>query len=134
MAAKQKFTVLLLLFSSLTFALEGFNQLPQELLQGFSSGNAKIISQYFNQTVELSLADYEEIYGKGQAEIILQDFFKKNAPSSFTVIHKGGQEASRYAIGNLQTVSGLYRVTLLLKTSEGRTYIHQLRIEKNAVD
>lgn len=109
------------------------NEIPPNIKKGFSTGDASLISSYFNNTIELNIGGKEEIYSKTQAEIILKDFFKNHKPSSFETIHKGGQGASFYSIGSLKTESGNYRVTLLIKTSNNNTYIHQLRIEKDGV-
>lgn len=125
---------LLALFLLLLTPATGFGEeLPKNIQTGFATGNASAISAYFNNTVELSINGKEDIYSSTQAEIILKDFFKNHIPTSFETIHKGGQGASVYAIGSLITKSGKYRVTLLIKTTDNKTYIHQLRIEKDGV-
>lgn len=108
-------------------------ELPGSISSGFKSGNASLISGYFKGSIELSINGKEDIYSSTQAEIILKDFFKNNAPKSFEVIHQGGQGESKYAIGTLGTTSGTFRITLLIKTDNNKPYIHQLRIEKDGV-
>lgn len=107
--------------------------IPQEVIAGFSQGKAELISKYFINNVELTIDNKENIYSNTQAEIILRDFFKKNVPQSFSILHEGGKNESKYAIGNLKTAQGTFRITILLKQENGKTYIHQLRIEKDAV-
>jgi len=106
---------------------------PQDIAAGFNQGKAELISKYFKGSVELTIDSKENVYSSTQAEIILKDFFNKNTPQSFTVLHEGGKDDSKYIIGTLKTIQGSFRITILLKTSETRPYIHQLRIEKNAV-
>jgi hypothetical protein len=107
--------------------------IPQSIVTGFNTGNATLIAEFFQNTVELSINGTENIYSSTQAEIILKDFFRKNNPTSFVVIHKGGQGESQYAIGSLETSAGKFRVTILIKTDNNKAFIHQLRIEKDGV-
>jgi len=104
-------------------------EIPGEIINAFKSGNAVQLAKYFNQTIELTLFDKEEIYSKTQAEIILRDFFTSNPPTQFQIIHQGGKETSRYAIGSLVSGTNKYRITFLLKTVNTEVFIHQLRIE-----
>ncbi|MFO7658081.1 MAG: DUF4783 domain-containing protein [Bacteroidales bacterium] len=104
--------------------------IPDGIILAIKKGNASDLAKYINVNVELTINGNEEIYSKEQAELILKDFFTKNPVNSFSIIHKGGKEDSRYAIGNLSTLKGEYRVTLLVKIKESQPYIHQLRIEK----
>lgn len=106
---------------------------PDEIIRGFSEGKAEIVSKYFRNTVELIIDNNENIYSNTQAQIILKDFFKKNQTESFSILHQGGKGESKYAIGNLITNQGKYRITILLKLSNNNIYIHQLRIEKDGV-
>jgi len=108
-------------------------ELPGNITTGFKNGDASLISGFFKNTVELSINGKEDIYSSTQAEIILKDFFNLHTPNGFEVIHQGGQGASKYAIGSLKTDSGTYRVTLLIKATDSKSYIHQLRIEKDGV-
>jgi hypothetical protein len=106
---------------------------PQDVITGFSQGKAEMISKYFVSNVELTVDNKENIYSSTQADIILKDFFKKNTAQSFSIIHEGGKAESKYVIGSLKTSQGNYRITILLKQENNKTYIQQLRIEKDAV-
>ena len=124
---KQKMLVISIL---LLGTMHGFStEIPGEIISAFKSGNAAQLAKYFNQTIELTLFDKEEIYSRTQAEIILRDFFSDNPPSQFQIIHQGGKETSRYAIGSLVSGTNKYRITFLLKTVNAQVFIHQLRIE-----
>jgi hypothetical protein len=104
--------------------------IPGGIVKAIRSGNATDLAGFFNINVELTLDKGEEIYSRDQAELILKDFFAKHVPNSFEILHKGGKEGSRYAIGNLSTISGNFRVTILVKLKDSQPYIHQLRIEE----
>jgi hypothetical protein len=104
--------------------------IPDGIIQAIKEGNAANLAKYFNVNVELTVNKGEEIYSKDQAELILKDFFSKHVPNSFNILHKGGKEGSRYAIGNLSTTNGIFRVTILIKLKDSQPYVHQLRIEE----
>jgi hypothetical protein len=104
-------------------------QIPGEIIGSIKTGNAKILSGYFNQNVELVVLANDNVYSKAQAQQIVTDFFSNNTPESFTILHDGGKE-SKYVIGTLKTKNGSFRVYFLLKQNDGKDYIHQLRIEK----
>ncbi len=105
-------------------------QIPDQILNSLKNGNSKTLAEYFNQNVELVVLENDNVYSKAQAQQIVSKFFSTNTPESFSIIHQGGKEGARYVIGNLKTNNGSFRVYFLLKTSNGKNYIHQLRIEK----
>jgi hypothetical protein len=95
------------------------------------SGKAKEIATYFNANVELTIKTQTSVYSKAQAELILKDFFEKNPPKSFAILHKGSSnEGTRYAIGNLTTSSNTFRTTFFVKQISGKYYIQELRFEE----
>lgn len=106
------------------------SQIPDEIILSLKSGNARVLSDYFNQNVELVVLENDNVYSKAQAEQIVNNFFASYKPEGFTVIHNGGKEGAKYVIGNLTTNKGKFRVYFLLKQNQGKDYIHQLRIEK----
>jgi hypothetical protein len=126
-----KFYIAILFFSTLLFGTLHVNgQIPDDIILGLKSGNAKVLSEYFNENVELAVLDNDNVYSKSQAQQIVGNFFKTFTPESFTLIHQGGKEEAKYVIGQLKTNNGVFRVSFLLKQKDGKGYIHQLRIEK----
>ena len=95
-------------------------------------GSAEEISRYFNTNVDLTIGNQEEVYSRVQAEQILKDFFVKNTPRSFTLIHQGlSKEGAKYAIGNLTTQQGNnYRIYFFIKQTGRNEFIQELRFEK----
>ncbi len=100
-----------------------------DIANSLRSGDAKSISHFFGNTIDLTIIDQEEVYSKVQAEQILRDFFTKNTPRSFTLIHKGeSKEGARYAIGSMVTAQGVtYRTYFYLKQQGGISVIQELR-------
>ncbi len=105
------------------------NNIPNEIINAFKNGNSKELSKYFNSNIEMTILDNEGIYSKLQAEQIIADFFTKNPPKNFQVIHQGGKEGSRYAICEYYGLEKKFRVTIYLKEIESNSLIHQLRIQ-----
>lgn len=105
-------------------------QVPDEIIASLKLGNARALSEYFNQNVELVVPENDNVYSKAQAQLIVSNFFSSHSPQNFSVIHQGGKEGAQYVIGNLGTQKGTFRVYFLLKKSDGKDFIHQLRIEK----
>ena len=75
------------------------------------------------------LPDREDFYSKIVAETILKDFFNRYRSREFEIRHQGARKDARYAIANLDTDKGRFRVYFLLKTVNGNQLIHQIRIE-----
>jgi len=122
------FPFLLLSFLFLT----SFSQepIPEKLIVSIQSGDAKTLSGFFNDNIELVVLENDNVYSKAQAQQIVSKFFTDHKPKKFSIIHQGGKDGSKYVIGNLTTKKGSFRVYFLLKVDQGNSFIHQLRIEK----
>ena len=119
--------IFFLVFTGSVFAQ---NQgIPEQIPLAIRTGDAKMLAAHFNEVIELVILSKEDMYSKEQAEKIIRDFFTKNQPTQFTIKHQGGKSKSRYAIGQLTTRSGNYRVYFLLKGNDNKALIHQLRFE-----
>jgi hypothetical protein len=103
--------------------------IPGGISIAIKAGNAAELSKYMNSTIELLLLDKEDFYKKNVAEAILSDFFKEYQTKDFTIRHQGAKNDAQYAIGNLKTDKGDFRVYFLLKKVNQELLIHQIRIE-----
>lgn len=119
-----------LIFGLLTLTVAVHAQIPDEIVVSIQNGDDVKLASYFNENVELVVQTHDDVYSKAQAQQIVAEFFKANKPKQFSIIHQGGKEGARYAIGSLTTNTGVFRVYFLLKTRDNNSYIHQLRIEK----
>ncbi|WP_372774862.1 DUF4783 domain-containing protein [Mangrovibacterium sp.] len=118
---------------TLAFVLSGLlgvAQISDELVTSLKTGNASVLSSYFNQNIELFVLDQDDVYSRAQAQQIVSNFFDQNKASDFSIIHQSGKADTKYAIGKLTTNKGVYRVSFLVKNDSGKPVIHQLRIEK----
>lgn len=125
-----KFRIFILLFGLCVLSSKSYAQIPDDIVLSIQNGNVETLSTYFNQNVELVVESHDDVFSKSQAKQIVAEFFKANKPKQFSIIHQGGKEGARYAIGSLVTNTGTFRVYFLLKNKESNSYIHQLRIEK----
>lgn len=105
------------------------SDVPSEIVSALNQGDATKISEYLNSNVELVIGNKNDVFSKQQASGIIADFFKTNRVSSFKVLHKGNKEAASFAIGELKTSTGMYRVYVLTRKNENQAVIQQLRIE-----
>ncbi len=118
---------------SFLFVLGSLIDLPNldSITTALSQGNVEVLATYFDESVEISVADEEDVYDKAEAKTILTDFFAANKPSKFDQVHKGtskGQD-SVYCIGNLNTSTKSYRVYVFLRVDGGKQFIQELRFD-----
>jgi hypothetical protein len=123
--------VILIAVSSLTAHAQDQAKIPDGISIAIKAGNAAELSKYMNSTIELLLLDKEDFYKKNVAETILKDFFAEYQAVDFTIRHQGAKNDAQYAIGNLKTEKGDFRVYFLLKKIDQELLIHQIRIESD---
>ncbi len=121
--------LILIAFSCLAAKAQEQTNIPGGISIAIKAGNASELSKYMNSTIELLLLDKEDFYKKNVAETILKDFFSEYQTKEFTIRHQGAKSDAQYAIGNLKTEKGDFRVYLLLKKVDQELLIHQIRIE-----
>ncbi len=104
----------------------------QSVAKAIQSGNARALAAYFDQSVDVTILNKEGSYSKAQAEGVIKDFFAKNRPSGFQIIHKGESGGNaKYAIGKLTTPNGTFRTYIYVKERGDGLLIQQLRFESD---
>ncbi len=119
-------------FILLLLNLSVFADVYDEILNAIRAGDARQIATWFNSSIDLTLVSQEDVYSKAQAELLVKDFFSKNPPKSFAIVHKGSsKEGTLFAVGNLTAANGkTFRVSFVLKSVQGKHLIQELRFEK----
>jgi hypothetical protein len=123
------FPVTVFLLISFHISAQEQIKIPGGIAIAFKAGNAAELSKYMNSTVELLLIDKEDFYKKNVAEAILKDFFNSYPTKDFIIRFQGAKNDLQYAIGNLKTERGDFRVYFLLKKVGQELLIQQIRIE-----
>jgi Domain of unknown function (DUF4783) len=129
MGIRSQLSVAVLMLSLISVQAQDQTKIPEGISLALKTGNASELSKYINSTVELLLLDKEDFYKKNVAETILKDFFAEYKTKDFVIRHQGGINDAQYAIGNLKTEKGDFRVYFLLKKVDQELLIHQIRIE-----
>lgn len=129
MKNKSLLTVFGFMLMAFTPPVQDQSKIPAGISSAFRAGNSAELSKYMNSTVEILLLDKEDFYKKNVAETILKDFFTAHPSKDFIIRHQGARNDAQYAIGNLTTEKGEFRVYILLKKVDQELLIHIIRIE-----
>ncbi len=122
------FTAIAIFISSALFSATA---IPPKIFDAMKVGNSTELAKYFNNSVEIVILTSESVYSRQQAEQVVKNFFAKNSPKNFTLLHQGGKSEAQYAIGSLEVADNKkFRVYFLVKEQSGNPLIHQLRIEE----
>lgn len=113
----------------LVFFLSSFISID-DVVSAIKAGNASQISKFFDNTIEITLADKSNTYSKSQGELVLNDFFNSNAVNGFEIVHRGENVGAQFIIGNLATKNGNYRTTIFMKQKGDKQLLQELRFEK----
>ena len=105
---------------------------PDDLVRAIGNGDAPAMSAWFHQSLDMAIMKEEYETSKYQAARILENFFKKHQPTSFSISFEGSKEESKYAIGTLTTTNGNFRVNMFFLNKEGQRLIYYLSIEKES--
>ncbi|MDZ4793564.1 MAG: DUF4783 domain-containing protein [Bacteroidota bacterium] len=114
-----------LLFSSFIAAQKGID----EVIGALRSGNSAQLSEFFDQSVEITLPDKSDNYSKAQAQLIVKDFFGNNGVKGFELKHKGDSPSGHFCIGTLQTNAGNFRTNVFMKVKNGKEVVKEIRFQ-----
>ncbi len=122
------FLVCFVLLASSSFSE---NDICEDIGNAIRAGDSKQLASYFGNTIDLTIMNREDTYSKTQAELIVRDFFSKNPPKTFSILHKGSsKEETLYGIGSLTTTKGaVFRTSYLARQSGKKYLIQELRFE-----
>ena len=106
------------------------NMVP--VTKALSEGDASTLANYHDESVDITILDKQSVQNKTQATGALRDFFGKNKPRTFNIVHQGSSKGadSHYTIGDLAANSGNFRVYLYYKSAGDKPIIQEIRIEK----
>jgi len=113
-------------------ALPGWSQAVfTPMKDAVRAGNAKELARYFNTAIDLNLEGEVNTYSKAQAEFVLRDFFKKHAPTDFTIVHTGSSKGGlQFAIGKYTSGAESYNVLMRIREVDKVFLIHEMSFNK----
>lgn len=95
------------------------------------AGSAKDLVRFLNSSVDINLEGDVNTYSKAQAEFVLRDFFKKHAPSDFSIVHTGASKGGlQFAIGKYQSGALSYNVLMRVREVGKESLIHEISFVK----
>ena len=123
---KKFFFIAVLFFSALSMKAQDSNA----ILTALQSGNADKVSTYFDKMLDLKFPDKDEIksIGKNQAGIALKSFFDNNNIKGFELSSQREMGGTMYIAGKLTNGSDGYKLSMMMRTKEGRPQIITVRI------
>jgi Domain of unknown function (DUF4783) len=122
--------VLIALLMTLLLTQPGVAGPPAELPDGIRvsllTGQAHGLATHFDKTIELVI-DSEAInfttVRAGQAELILNTFFKKHPPLKFQYLYLGQSSRLKYGTGTYQSGGQMFSVYMLLRRTTTNEYV-----------
>ncbi|MGJ1197291.1 DUF4783 domain-containing protein [Sphingobacterium spiritivorum] len=121
-------TVVLSFLSS--FARGWGQDIAENILSSLRAGNSKDLAKNFASTVSVAVKQEDGVYSKFQAELILNEFFRQNKPSSARIMQKMNSNSSNaYYVFSLKTQREQYRVFTKLIENNDVLYISEIRFE-----
>ena len=105
---------------------------PSELSNAMKAGDAAKLANFFHESLELTILEKDYVASKNQATRIMENFFKEHPPSGFTISFEGTKEKSKYAIGNLTTGKGNFRVNIFFMIKDDKRLVYYMSIEKES--
>ena len=125
------FTACLIILGQLT-AVGQSDDISNKINAALKIADASKLAVYFNTTIDLQVEKTDGNFSKNQAEVIMQEFFKKSPIKSYTSNHLGSSnDGSNYIIGTYtSTTNKKFRVYILLKNRNGQLLINQLQFEE----
>ena len=82
----------------------------------------------FNNNVDLTIFNQEEVYSKAQAEMVLKDFFQQNAPKVLLSSIRVSKEGNAMQLEHSQQHKvRIIRTYFFVKESGGTASIQELR-------
>jgi hypothetical protein len=95
------------------------------------AGNSAELSKYLNQSVDITIDANQSTFDLKTAENLLNDFFKRNPPTDFDIVHTGSSKSGlKFAIGRYTSGNTHYSVLIRIKETGTTRLIHEISFVK----
>lgn len=112
--------------------LFSFGTSINDVVAAMKKGDAAGLSRYFDDVVQITMDDKSHAYSRGQAEMILKNFFASRTVKGFTVEHQGSSGETEFCTGLLLTEQQPFRISIFMKMRGERNVIQELWVERKA--
>jgi hypothetical protein len=120
----------LLLTALIGAQAQGGDQLST-VRSAIANGSAHDLAQFLAPSVEVGFDGDKQTYSATQTELVMKNFFAKNAPSKFEIVHQGASpEGIPYGIGRYTGKVGTYQVFIKLKANSATPSIDTIDFTK----
>jgi hypothetical protein len=125
----------LIIFLTIMFVFNDINAQPKmdDVVTVLNNSSVENVVQYFDNVVDITLNNSQSTYSKSQAEMVIRNFFTKNAVTSFRIKYKGNDayDSSFYLIGDFKTKGhGVFRVYMFFKYKGNNHFLQEMKIEQ----
>ena len=100
-----------------------------EIIDALKTGDINKLSKYFDQMVDVTIPGKSNSFSKGQAELVIKDFFNVNRVKNFELQHSGSNPSSNFIIGKLSTSNGEFRTTVYMRQRGDKLMIQGIEFE-----
>ena len=123
---KKLLFILMVFFAAFTVKAQDANNIVNAL----QTANAEQVSNYFDKMLDIKFPDKEEVksIGKNQAGIALKSFFTNNNIKGFELSSQREMGGTMYIAGKLTNGGEGYKLSIMMKTKDGRPQIITVRI------
>ena len=123
---KKFIIIFIVILATFTVRAQG----ADNIVNALKAGNATEVSSYFDKILDIKFPEKDEVksIGKNQAGIALKSFFDNNNVNGFTLFSQREMSGTMYISGKLNNGGEGYKVSIVMKTKEGRPQITTVRI------
>ena len=106
-------------------------QTIDEITQTVQSGSSKALGKFLQDNITLSINNTLSDYSKHQAEQVLKDFFRKNPPKEFKLLHQDGPANKNWhIIAQYRGDDANFRVLIKGAEHDGKLIISTIEFTK----
>lgn len=118
--------ILLMMIASFSVKAQDANS----LITALKSGNADQVSDYFDKILDIKFPDKDEIksIGRNQAGVALKNFYQNNNIKGFELSSQREMGGTMYIAGKLLNATEGYKLSIMMKTRDGKPQIITVRI------
>lgn len=103
-----------------------------KIAQLIKNADTEQICSMLDESVTLTILGEENVYFKGQADVIIDKFFKNHTPTAVKTVHKVESNANYlYAVYETKTSNGNFRISVQMRSNGSDFLISEFKVEAN---